>query len=151
MSVICPVKPQTYSHNFEFVGSQYTVSSGHLLLQVGIDAVSHWPQIPIMCLAPALMCEPRQGSLALTIGWVVERTKAKRSGSLIWNTLPDYDFVPYVVQGPRSHSPLSLGATFYSGSGVGRHKIKDLRTWAVFTIYKKIKKVHLLWGFSSSS
>lgn len=45
--------------------------------------------------------------------------------------------MPYVVQGPLSHSPLSLGVTFYSGSGVGRHKVKDLRAWAVFTVYKK--------------
>lgn len=68
MSVICPVKPQSYSHNFEFVGSQYTVSSVRLLIQVGVDEASHLPQIPIMCLVPALMCEPRQGSLALTLG-----------------------------------------------------------------------------------
>lgn len=45
--------------------------------------------------------------------------------------------MPYAVEGPLSHSPLSLGATFYSGSGVGRHQVKDSRTWAVLTIYKK--------------
>lgn len=54
--------------------------------------------------------------------------------------------MPYLVEGPLSDSPLSLGATFYSGSGVGRHRVKDLRTWAVFTIYKK-KRGPLVMGF----
>lgn len=43
-----------------------------------------------------------------------------------------------MAEGPPSHSPLSLGATFYSGSGVGRHKIRDSRTWAILTICRKI-------------
>lgn len=47
--------------------------------------------------------------------------------------------MPYVVEDPLTHSPLTLGATFYSGSGVGRHKVRDSRTWVVFTIYKKIR------------
>lgn len=58
--------------------------------------------------------------------------------------------MPYVVEDPLTHSPLTLGATFYSGSGVGCHKVKDSRTWVVFTIYKKNKDLSSC-GFSSSS
>lgn len=64
--------------------------------------------------------------------------ESKRSGSMIKSPLPEYYFVQYMAEGLPSHSPLSLGATFYSGSGVGRHKFRDSRTWAILTICRKI-------------
>lgn len=64
--------------------------------------------------------------------------ESKRSGSMIKSPLPEDYFVQYMVEGLPSHSPLSLGATFYSGSGVGRHKFRDSRTWAILTICRKI-------------
>lgn len=84
------------------------------------------------------MCEPRQETLALTPGWVAERTKA--SDPVLWSRIHcrSIYFLQYMAEGPPSHSPLSLGATIYSGSGVGRHKTRDSRTWAILTTCRKI-------------
>lgn len=40
--------------------------------------------------------------------------------------------MPYMVEGPLSHSPLSLGATFHFVGGVDRHQIRDSRTLSIF-------------------
>lgn len=152
MSVISPAKPQISSHNFKFVRSQYAVSFGQLLQKVGFHAESHTDSKFWLYAWRLHWCvSPAKDLLALTPGWIAERTKSKRSGSLIWNPLPKYYFVLYVVEGPLSHSPLSLGAAFYFGSGVGRHQVKDSRTWANFAIYKKKKEALSICGFSSSS